>query len=148
MSRTSTPDRTEIVDGRTVTHFHLKRCCNGCGEYVGDVEDRDVDDHGHLTDVRAECPNCAPVVALEQAGCRTWQVTPHNIVRVADEIDRLRPWVYTKGYWQSVDGKNTVVGLRVGSGNDRAVAFWGDWLIRHPDGQFTVHTAPKAGEQA
>jgi hypothetical protein len=146
VSRTSTPDRVEIIDGRTITTFHLTRCCNGCGEYVGDVEDRDVDDHGNLTDVRSECTHCAPVVALEQAGCRTWQVTPRSIRAVDDAVDAYN--VFAKGYWQTVDGKLTVVGLRVGTGNDRVVAFWGDWLIRHPDGQFTVHAAPKAGEQA
>jgi YD repeat-containing protein len=100
------------------------------------------DDHGNLTDVRAECPNCRPLVELEAAGCRTWELTPRSFARVAHEIDRLKPWVFTKGYWQTVGGKLQVVGLRVGERPNHVVAFWGDWIIRHPDGHFTVHRAP------
>lgn len=149
-ARTFTPDRKETnAQGRTVTHITMKRVCNGCGEYVGDVTEHEIDcavDGQPLPDVRSECKHCAPVVALEQAGCTTWQVTPHSIRAVDDAVDAYN--VFAKGYWQTVDGKLTVVGLRVGTGNDRVVAFWGDWLIRHPDGRYTVHAAPKAGEQA
>jgi hypothetical protein len=145
-ARTFTPDREEITaDGRTVTHLHLKRCCNGCGVALGDIEDRDVDDNGNLTDVRGECPNCAPLVALEAAGCRTWQLTPRNIARVDDEIDR--DGIYAKGYWQTVDGKLQVVGLRIGTDHSRqprVVAYFGDWIIRNPDGRWSVHAGPKA----
>jgi hypothetical protein len=139
--RTNTPDRVN-PDGSTT--IKLKRCCNGCGQYVGDLDDRDINDHGGLTDVRHECPNCRILVELEAAGCRTWRVTERSISRVAHEIDQLRPWVFTKGYWQEVDGKLQVVGLRVGQYPDHAVAFYGDWLIRQPDGTWTVHKAPEA----
>jgi hypothetical protein len=152
VSRTFTPDRVVTqADGRTITTITTKRVCNGCGEFVGDVTDAEMDcaiDGRPLPDVRSECEHCAPVVALEQADCQTWQVTPQNIARVANQIDRLRPWFYTKGYWRSVgpEGQLDVVGLRVGEGEGRVVAFWGDWLIRHPDGHYTVHTAPKPAE--
>jgi hypothetical protein len=145
-ARTFTPDRVETTeDGRTRTHITMKRVCNGCGEYVGDVTDAEMDcaiEGRPLPDVRSDCKHCAPVVDLEQAGCRTWQLTPHNISKVDDAIDAYN--VFAKGFWQEVDGKLQVVGLRVGHGNSRVVAFWGDWIIRHPDGRFTVHAAPTA----
>lgn len=143
-TRTNTPDRTNPDGSTTIT---MKRACNGCGTRLGDVDNRDVDQHGNLTDVRAECDHCRPLVEAEAAGCRTWEITPRSFGRVAGELDRMRPWVFTKGYWQEVDGKLTVVGLRVGTGEDRVVALWGDWLIRQPDGTWTVHKAPQATGQ-
>lgn len=141
--RTNTPDRVHTNDeGRKVTRVTLKRACNGCGQYLGDADNRDVDNHGNLTDVRAECDHCRPLVELEAAGCKTWELTPRSISRVADEIDRLRPWVFTKGYWKEVDGKLQVVGLRIGDRPGHVVAYFGDWIVRHPDGGFTVHKAP------
>jgi hypothetical protein len=140
-TRTNTPDRVND-DGSTT--IKLKRACNGCGQLLGDVDDRDITDHGALTDVRAECPNCAPLVALEAAGCRTWQLTSRSISRVAHEIDRLG--AFTKGYWETVTSKLTVVGLRIGHRPDHVVARFGDWIIRHPDGRFTVHPAPAVVE--
>lgn len=135
--RTHTPDRVNDDGSRTIT---MKRCCNGCGEYVGDVDNRDVDKHGNLTDVRGECGNCRPLVELEAAGCETWQLTPRDFSRIDAEIDRLG--VYAKGFTEYVDGKLTVVGLRVGEKPGHVVARFGDWIIRHPDGGFTVHKAP------
>lgn len=142
-ARTNTPGRVKANEqGEKVTTFKLKRACNGCGQLLGDVENRDADDRGNLTDVRAECDHCRPLVELEAAGCRTWQVTPRSISRVDDELDRLD--VYAKGYWQDVDGKLQVVGLRVGTGETRVVAHFGDWLVMHRDGRFTVHKAVAA----
>lgn len=140
-ARTNTPDRTNQNGSTTIK---LKRACNGCGQLLGDVDNRDVDARGNLTDVRAECGNCRPLVELEAAGCRTWELTPREFSRVADEIDRLRPWVFTKGYWQEVDGKLQVVGLRIGERPGHVVAYFGDWIVRHPDGAFAVHSAPAA----
>ena len=141
--RTFTPDREHVNDeGRTVTTIKVKRCCNGCGQYLGDADNRDVDAHGNLTDVRAECAHCRPLVEFEAQGCVTWQVTPRTLNQVDDDLDRLG--VYAKGYWEDVDGKLTVTGLRVGTGATRVVAKWGDWLIRYPDGGFIVHEAPAA----
>lgn len=142
-ARTHTPDRVDTTDdGRTITTFKLKRACNGCGQHLGDADNRDIDNNGNLTDVRGECDRCRPLVELERAGCRTRQLTPHSLRRIDDEIDR--DGIYAKGYWETVNGKNTVTGLRIGSGEDRIVARFGDWIIRHPDGRWTVHqqTAP------
>ncbi|MGW4786166.1 hypothetical protein [Streptomyces sp. NPDC004230] len=83
-----------------------------------------------------------PVADLEAEGCCVWLMTPRSFSRIAKEIDRLRPWVFAKGYWEYVDGELVVTGLRVGTGEDRVVAKYGDWLIRHPDGTFAVHKAP------
>jgi hypothetical protein len=139
-ARTFTPDRINAAGGRTIT---MKRCCNGCGQLLGDVDNRDVDEHGNLTDVRGECDHCRPLVEAEATGCRTWELIPRNFSRIADEIDRLRPWVFTKGYRKYIDDKLQVVGLRIGEYPDHIVAYFGDWIIRHPDGSFTVHKAPE-----
>ncbi|MER5843236.1 hypothetical protein ABT099_23650 [Streptomyces prasinus] len=142
--RTHTPDRTTVdADGREATTFALKRACNGCGLELGDLDGRDVDAHGNTADVRGECSNCAPLVELETAGCRTWQLTRRNIAEIDDAVDR--DGIYAKGYWQDVDGKLTVVGLRIGTGETRIVARFGDWIIRHPDGRWSVHKAPASG---
>jgi hypothetical protein len=147
-TRTFTPDRKTVnAEGRTVTHMTTKRVCNGCGEFVGDVTDAEMDcaiDGRPLPDVRSECEHCAPVVALEQAGCQTWQVTPYSYGRIDRELDR--DGIFAKAYTRPVDGKLATVGIRVGIKPGHVVAFWGDWLIRHPDGRFTVHAAPKPTE--
>lgn len=137
LTRAHTPDRVND-DGSTT--FTMKRACNGCGQLLGDLGDRDVDAHGNLTDVRSECDHCRPLVDLEAQGCKTWKVTARSISRVDHEIDRLG--VYAKGYWEYVDGKLEVVGLRVGTGETRVVARFGDWLVHHRDGRFAVHAAP------
>jgi len=139
--RIHTPDRAN-TDGSTT--IKLKRACNGCGQLLGDVDDRDVTDHGGLTDVRAECDHCRPLVALEAAGCKTWRLTERSFARVSHEIDQLKPWVFTKGYWQTVDGELQVVGLRIGQYPDHVVAYFGDTVTRHPDGRWSVHPAPVA----
>lgn len=137
--RTSTPDRITVDDnGHETTTFTLKRACNGCGALLGDLHGRDVDQNGNTTDVRGECDNCRPLVELEAAGCRTWRLTQRNIGRIDDEIDK--DGTYAKGYWETVDSKLIVTGLRIGTGPDRLIARFGDWIIRHPSGQWTVHT--------
>ncbi|SEO83132.1 hypothetical protein [Actinacidiphila rubida] len=146
MTRTHTPDvittNEHGLESRTVT---MKRACNGCGLDVGDVTDAELD-HAlvgrPLPDVRGECEHCRPLVELEAQGCTTWHVTERTVGTVDRELDRLD--VFAKGYFQYVDGKLTAVGHRVGSGPERVVAYWGDWLVRHPDGSFSVHTAPAA----
>jgi hypothetical protein len=143
--RTNTPDRVTTTDeGREATTFTLKRACNGCGQHLGDLDNRDIDDNSNITDVRAECEHCRLLVELEAAGCKTWRLTERSFARVAHEIDRLKPWVFTKGYWQTVDGELQIVGLRIGQYPNHVVAYYGDWIIRHPDRRFTVHKAPQA----
>lgn len=146
--RTHTPDRVTVdADGRKTTMFKLQRACNGCGQLLCDLDNRDVTEHGGTTDVRAECQHCRPLVEAEAAGCQTWRLTERSYSRVARQIDQLKPWVFTKGYWQTVDGELQIVGLRVGQYPGHVVAYFGDWIIRHPDGRWSVHTAPAAGTE-
>jgi hypothetical protein len=59
--RQHTPDETTLNDdGRFTTTLRLKRGCNGCGQLIGDLDDRDLTPDGDLTDVRSECPTCTP----------------------------------------------------------------------------------------
>lgn len=136
-ARTHTPDRTN-PDGTTT--IVMKRACNGCGQLLGDVDNRDVDDHGNLTDVRHECPTCQPLLTLEADGCTVRQLTERSYARIDHELDR--DGVFAKQFTEMVDGKVTTVGMRIGIKPGHVVAYFGDWIIRHPDGGFTVHKAP------
>ncbi|MFD9915601.1 MULTISPECIES: hypothetical protein [Streptomyces] len=71
--------------------------------------------------------------------CTTWLVTPQTIAAVDDAVDGYG--TYAKGYFEFVDGRTTVVGLRVGTGPDRVVARFGDTLVRHHDGRWSVRPA-------
>lgn len=60
--RMSTPD---VTDGNGRTVVKVKRCCNGCGEQIGDVtydEIRAAMDGQPQSDVRSECPRCTPEI--------------------------------------------------------------------------------------
>jgi hypothetical protein len=60
VKRPWTPDRRNEDGSKTVT---MKRCCNGCGELVGDVSLVEIDAGIAglpLPDVRGECSNCCP----------------------------------------------------------------------------------------
>lgn len=66
-ARINTPDKKTVHEnGIVTTRITLKRACNGCGDLLGDLDERDVDAHGNLTDVRGECPNCRPLVATQE----------------------------------------------------------------------------------
>lgn len=48
MSRTNTPDLVTVKPGpggtvRKSRRITVKRCCDGCGEAIGDVTDREMD---------------------------------------------------------------------------------------------------------
>lgn len=143
-TRTNTPDRITVhPDGRKTTTITTKRACNGCSTLLGDVTELEVRAAiagRPLPDARTECPNCRPLVEAEAVGCKTWQLTPRNIAWIDDLVDH--DGHYAKDYFEAVDGKTTCVGLRIGTGETRIVARYGDHLIRHPDGTWTVHPAP------
>lgn len=152
--RTFTPDR-ENDDGSTT--IKMKRCCNGCGQYVGDVDNRDVDEHGNLTDVRGECEHCRPLVELEAAGCEARQLTERSIGELWGWFENGKPFYSSdpsNSEWGAdgcppglkVDGLSV---FNVGAedyADRRHVARFGDWIIRHPDGRWSVHKAPAAVE--
>lgn len=135
--RTDTPD--SIADNGTRT-IRIKRACNGCGEFLGDLDDRDVDEHGNVTDVRGECTNCRPLVGLEATGCRTWRLLPRDLSEVVHEVIELD--ALTAAYSEHRDGRSQFVGIRIGDEPGCVVARFGDWIIYHPDGRWTVHPAP------
>lgn len=145
-ARTSTPDHITIhPDGQKTTTITTKRACNGCGQLLGDVTDKEMAraiTGQPLPDARTECTNCRPLVELEATGCKTWQLTARNITRIDDLVDH--DGHYAKGYFEAVDGKTTCVGLRIGTGETRIVARYGDHLVRHPDGTWAVHKAPES----
>lgn len=62
--RTRTPARTWTDDtGREHRTFTVQRCCNGCRREIGDVTEQEITDAingAPLSDVRHECPWCAP----------------------------------------------------------------------------------------
>lgn len=75
------------------------------------------------------------------------EVLAHTLT--VDNEGRFDRWlddlgVFTKGYWEFVDGKLVTTGLRIGSGADRVVAKYGDTIIRHADGHFSVRQATEA----
>lgn len=73
-----------------------------------------------------------------------WQLTPYNLNRIDDQADR--DGVYAKGYFEFVDGMTVITGLRIGTGPDRVVAKFGDTIIRHGKGKYSVR--PATPEQA
>lgn len=61
--RMTTPRVPHPAGGYTM---HVYRCCNGCGEPIGDVTDEEVIcavDGRPLPDVRGECPRCSKELA-------------------------------------------------------------------------------------
>jgi hypothetical protein len=65
--RPTTPDRVDVVDGRTVTTLTVQRCCNGCGLPIGDATEDELFaplTGEQLPDVRSECPKCSPPVEV------------------------------------------------------------------------------------
>jgi len=71
------------------------------------------------------------------------QLTPDNLEEVDGWLDRADQ--FAKPYWETVDGRLTVTGLRIGSGVGRTVARFGDTIVRHPDGTHTVRRDTEAG---
>lgn len=66
-------------------------------------------------------------------------LTRENIAGIDAVLDR--EGVYAKGYTQTVGGKLTIVGLRIGVKPDHVVAFYGDTIIRGTDGSYSVQPA-------
>lgn len=143
--RIFTPDVVTVdADGRKHTTIKVKRCCNGCGQYLGDVTDAEINRAiagAAQDDVRGECAHCRPLVELEAQGCTTWQLTPSNYGFIDHQLDR--DGIFTKAFTEYDDDRVLqTVGMRVGVKPGHVVARFGDWLVRHPDGGFTVHAAP------
>lgn len=67
------------------------------------------------------------------------QLTADNLPAVDAWLDQFD--VFAKQHTRYVDGELTTVGLRVGEKPDHFVAFFGDTIVRHADGRYTVRRA-------
>jgi len=66
LPRPRTPEVVNPDGSKTIT---VQRCCNGCGEPVGDVTLAEIGiaiDGGELPDVRTECRQCGPGTLLPE----------------------------------------------------------------------------------
>lgn len=62
LPRHRTPEVVNPDGSRTIT---VQRCCNGCGDPLGDVTFTEIQlaiDGQDLPDVRMECPRCRPAM--------------------------------------------------------------------------------------
>lgn len=66
--------------------------------------------------------------------CRV--LTPANLYAVDTWLDNAH--VFTKQFWENVNGELVITGLRIGHGEDRIVAKFGNTIVRHYDGRHTV----------
>jgi len=71
------------------------------------------------------------------------QLTPDNIEEVDNWLDRADQ--FAKPYWETVDGRLTVTGLRIGHRPHHVVAKFGDTIVRLADGTHTVRHDSEAG---
>lgn len=115
-------------DVNLCSHIAAERICTACSEAPAE-------EGGYWGQTVAwPCKHIAP----NPEGCRTWQLTPRNISRIDNEIDKYG--TFAKGYWAAGEtGRLECIGLRIGERPNHVIAFYGDWIIRHPDGRFTVH---------
>ncbi|WP_327160485.1 hypothetical protein [Streptomyces zaomyceticus] len=95
--------------------------------------------HGYAGGITLEHVDVDPDSPLRDGEILAHVLTVDNLARFDNWLDRLG--VFAKGYWETVDGKLVVTGLRIGAGADRVVAKYGDTIIRRADGSFTVRAA-------
>lgn len=61
--RQARPNTADRINEDGSTTFRMKRACNGCGQFIGDITDAEFTaavNGRPLPDVRKECPACAP----------------------------------------------------------------------------------------
>ncbi|MFI2031902.1 hypothetical protein [Streptomyces buecherae] len=68
-----------------------------------------------------------------------WLLTPDTLAAIDDLIDR--DGVFAKGYYERISDSTVITGLRIGSGPGRVVARFGDTIVRHADGTYSVRHA-------
>ncbi|MFJ3601838.1 hypothetical protein ACIPVA_03485 [Streptomyces anulatus] len=69
---------------------------------------------------------------------RCWVLTPSNLYSVDTWLDNAG--VFAKQFWEYVDGENIVTGLRIGQGESRVVAKFGNTVVRHYGGRHSVRS--------
>jgi hypothetical protein len=72
-----------------------------------------------------------------------WELTPRSYAGIDKALDR--DGVFAKAYTQYVDGVLTTVGMRIGEKPNHVVAYFGDTIVRRPDGTYTVRRADEGG---
>lgn len=73
----------------------------------------------------------------DDTSCVRCQVlTPSNLYSVDTWLDNAG--VFAKQFWEFIDGENIVTGLRIGQGESRVVAKFGNTIVRHYGGSHTV----------
>lgn len=77
---------------------------------------------------------------LEAAGCQLWQLTLRTYADVDWHLDQ--DGVFAKGFTATDGRRLKLVGLRIGTKPGHVVARFGDHVIRHRDGRWTVRHAP------
>ena len=128
-------DAAEAARTRLVTTTRTPAWILGHGEPVASV-------HGYAGGICLAHIDIDHDSPLRDGELLAHTLTVDNLPRFDDWLDALG--IYAKGYWEDVDGKLAVTGLRIGSGTDRVVAKYGDTIIRHADGSFSVRTAKAA----
>lgn len=83
-------------------------------------------------------------VTGERAETTEWLLTHDTYAEIDKTIDKAG--VFAKDYTRYVDDKLTVVGMRIGEKPSHVVAFFGDTIIRHADGTYSVRRATEGGE--
>ncbi|OMI34469.1 hypothetical protein [Streptomyces sparsogenes] len=71
-------------------------------------------------------------------------LTEKTLYAVDNWLDKAG--VFAKQYTRYVDDKLTTVGLRIGEKPGHLVAYFGDTIVRHTDGTYTVRRVIERGE--
>ncbi|MEU2073611.1 hypothetical protein [Streptomyces sp. NPDC013489] len=126
-------DAVEAAKTRVVTTTRTPAWILGHGTPVVSV-------HGYAGGITLEHVDIDHDSPLGDGEILAHTLTVDNLARFDSWLDKLG--VFAKGYWEIVDGKLAVTGLRIGSDYvDRVVARFGDTIIRRTDGSFYVRTA-------
>ncbi|MFJ6348603.1 hypothetical protein ACIQKB_03900 [Streptomyces sp. NPDC092046] len=129
-------DAADAERTRLVTTTRTPAWILGHGEPIVSV-------HGYAGGIILEHVDIDDDSPLQDGELLAHVLTKQNLTRIDDWLDRID--VFAKSYWETVEGKLTVTGLRIGAGPGRVVAKFGDTIIRHADGRFSVRTAVEGG---
>jgi len=126
-------NEADAAQTRLVTTTRTPAWALGHGEPVVSV-------HGYAGGITLEHVDIDHDSPLGDGELLAHTLTVDNLNRFDDWLDKLG--IFAKGYWENVDGKRAVTGLRIGSDYaDRVVARFGDTIIRRADGSFIVRQA-------
>ncbi|MFG2734431.1 hypothetical protein ACGFX7_06370 [Streptomyces harbinensis] len=81
----------------------------------------------------------AAVLPLSRVDAGPWKLTPENYGHIDEATDRDN--TFAKQYTAALDGQIVTVGMRIGERPDRVIARFGDVIVRHGSGVYTVRSA-------